>query len=49
MQKGLGRGLNVFFGEDTEEVEKITTAKKEKKYTEIEKVVELNIAKLSLC
>lgn len=41
MQKGLGRGLNAFFGEDTEEIEKITNSKKE-----IDKVVELNITEV---
>ena len=30
-KKGLGRGLNVFFGEDTEAVESIAKPKKEKK------------------
>lgn len=37
-KKGLGRGLNVFFGEDTEELEKVTKPNKE-----IDRVVELNI------
>ena len=41
MQKGLGRGLNAFFGEDTEEIEKLTNSKKE-----IDKVVELNITEV---
>lgn len=45
-QKGLGRGLNVFFGEDTEELEKITHSKKEKINKEIDKVVELNITEV---
>ena len=36
-KKGLGRGLNVFFGEDTEAVENITTPKKEEEYKELEK------------
>lgn len=40
-KKGLGRGLNVFFGEDTEALEKV--AKPNKK---IEKVVELNITEV---
>ncbi len=43
-KKGLGRGLNVFFGEDTEAVENITTPKKEEEYKELEKVVELKIS-----
>lgn len=43
-KKGLGRGLNVFFGEDTEVVENITTPKKEEKHKELEKVVELKIS-----
>ena len=42
-QKGLGRGLNVFFGEDTEELDKVTEAKKDKKLKELDKVVELDI------
>ncbi len=46
MQKGLGRGLNAFFGEDTEEVEKISLAKKEKKLNELDKVIELNIVEV---
>ena len=51
--KGLGRGLNVFFGEDTEELKEVTTATKKvneieknidsSKLKEIESVVELNI------
>ncbi len=45
-QKGLGRGLNVFFGEDTEELDKITHSKKEKVNKEIDKVVELNITEV---
>ena len=45
-QKGLGRGLNVFFGDDVAEVEKVTKAKKEKAYKEIDKVVELNITEV---
>ena len=48
--KGLGRGLNVFFGEDAEDLKDVTTAtnKTEEKMNknglkEIESVVELNI------
>lgn len=40
-KKGLGRGLNVFFGEDTEELEKVTKPNKE-----IDRVVELNITEV---
>lgn len=43
-QKGLGRGLNVFFGEDVEELEKVTSRKKELK--EVDRVVELNITEV---
>lgn len=46
MQKGLGRGLNAFFGEDTEELKKVTTPKKEKQGKEIERVIELNITEV---
>ena len=42
-QKGLGRGLNVFFGEDTDEIENVTEAKEDKKLKELDKVVELDI------
>lgn len=42
-KKGLGRGLDVFFGDDVEEVEKVTKPK-EKKMKELEKVVELKIS-----
>lgn len=45
-KKGLGRGLNVFFGEDTEAVETVTTPKKEKELKELEKVVELKISEI---
>ena len=47
-KKGLGRGLNVFFGEDTEEVTNITKPTKEEKVKikELEKVVELNITQI---
>lgn len=44
--KGLGRGLDAFFGEDTSEVQEIVKSKKEKKYKEIDKVVELNITEV---
>jgi ParB family chromosome partitioning protein len=44
-KKGLGRGLDVFFGEDIEEVEKVVKPK-EKKIKELEKVVELNISEI---
>ena len=43
IQKGLGRGLHVFFGEDTEELDSVTEAKKEKSLKELDKVVELDI------
>ncbi|MCX8075132.1 MAG: ParB/RepB/Spo0J family partition protein [Clostridia bacterium] len=46
MQKGLGRGLDVFFGEDTEEVKKVTSAKKENAHTKLDTVVELNITEV---
>lgn len=42
MAKGLGRGLNAFFGEDSEEVKNITSAKGNL-LKELDKVVELNI------
>ena len=45
-QKGLGRGLNVFFGDDVKEVEEVTKSKKEKDHKELEKVVELNISEV---
>lgn len=45
-KKGLGRGLNVFFGEDTEAVETVTKPKKEKEVKELEKVVELKISEI---
>ncbi len=45
-KKGLGRGLNVFFGEDTEAVESIAKPKKEKSIKELDKVVELNITEI---
>ena len=44
--KGLGRGLDAFFGEDVTEVQKVVKAKKENKYKEIDKVVELNITEV---
>ena len=44
--KGLGRGLDAFFGEDITEVEEIVKPKKEKKNKEIGKVVELNITEV---
>ena len=49
MAKGLGRGLDAFFGEDNNEtIEKVTkrTNKQEKKDNVIEKVVELNITEV---
>ena len=45
-KKGLGRGLNVFFGEDTEVIEEIAKPQKKKAHKEIEKVVELNITEI---
>lgn len=45
-KKGLGRGLNVFFGEDTEVIEEIAKSQKKKAHKEIEKVVELNITEI---
>lgn len=44
-KKGLGRGLDVFFGDDVEEIEKIAKPK-EKKNKEIGKVVELKISEV---
>lgn len=44
--KGLGRGLDAFFGDDVEEVQNIVKSKKEKKNKEIDKVVELNITEV---
>ena len=44
--KGLGRGLDAFFGDDVEEVESVVKPKKEKKLNEIEKVVNLNITEI---
>lgn len=44
-KKGLGRGLDVFFGDDVNEIEKITKPK-EKKIKELEKVVELKISEV---
>lgn len=49
MAKGLGRGLDAFFGEDNNEtIEKVTkrTNKQEKEDNVIEKVVELNITEV---
>ncbi len=46
MSKGLGRGLNVFFGEDGTELQKVTNASKEKEYKELDKVIELNITEI---
>ncbi|MCI8485888.1 MAG: ParB/RepB/Spo0J family partition protein [Clostridia bacterium] len=45
-KKGLGRGLDVFFGDDTEAVEVVTKSKKDKEYIELEKVVELKISEI---
>ena len=44
-KKGLGRGLDVFFGDDIEEVKKVVKPK-EKKLKELDKVVELNISQV---
>lgn len=44
-KKGLGRGLDVFFGDDIQEVEKVVKPK-EKKIKELDKVVELNISEI---
>lgn len=49
MAKGLGRGLDAFFGDDNNEtIEKVTkkTKKQEKEDNVIEKVVELNITEV---
>ena len=48
MAKGLGRGLDAFFGEDNEETIEKVTKKLSKKDEEniIEKVVELNITEI---
>lgn len=45
-KKGLGKGLNAFFGDDIEVVENVTKARKGKTQKEIEKVVELNITEI---
>ncbi|MDD3303323.1 MAG: ParB/RepB/Spo0J family partition protein [Clostridia bacterium] len=45
-KKGLGRGLNIFFGEDTEMVEEVARPRKSKTHKELEKVVELNITEI---
>lgn len=42
-KKGLGRGLDVFFGDDTKAVDDITKSKKENEYKELDKVIELKI------
>jgi len=42
--KGLGRGLDAFFGDDIEEIENVVKSKKKNK--EIDKVVELNITEV---
>lgn len=44
-KKGLGRGLDVFFGEDIEEVKKVVKPK-ERKIKELDKVIELNISEV---
>lgn len=44
-KKGLGRGLDVFFGENIEEVEKVVKPKG-KKVKELDKVIELNISEV---
>lgn len=46
MQKGLGRGLNAFFGDDTEEIKKVTQKSKETTRKEIERVISLNISEV---
>ncbi len=46
MQKGLGRGLNAFFGDDAEELEEVTQSKKEKQKKELDRVIELNITEV---
>lgn len=46
MQKGLGRGLNAFFGEDAEEVKKVTQKSKDNSKKEIERVISLNISEV---
>ncbi|MEG0872523.1 MAG: ParB/RepB/Spo0J family partition protein [Clostridia bacterium] len=43
MQKGLGRGLDVFFGDDLTAVEDVANTNKTKKNKEIGQVVELSI------
>ena len=45
-KKGLGRGLNVFFGEDTEVIKKKAKPQKKKAHKKKEKVVELNITEI---
>ncbi len=44
-KKGLGRGLDVFFGDNINEIEKVAKPK-EKKMKELEKVVELKISEI---
>ena len=48
MAKGLGRGLDAFFGDTNEEtIEKVTTKSSKKDDTKVlEKVVELNITEV---
>lgn len=46
MSKGLGRGLNAFFGEDGSELEKVTLGIKDNVHKEIDKVMELNISEI---
>lgn len=47
MAKGLGRGLDAFFGEDTNEtIEKVTKRNKKEDNNVIDKVVELNITEV---
>ncbi len=45
-KKGLGRGLDVFFGEDAEAVEVITKSKENSEYKELDKVIELKISEI---
>ena len=49
VQKGLGRGLDAFFGENTDDLEKITKPQVEEKKVdkkELEKVIEINISEI---
>lgn len=46
MQKGLGRGLEALFGDDTEKIEDISNANNQNSKKELDKVIELNISEV---